>query len=496
MSGDSGRIVIIGAGIAGLCTAVYALRCGYRVEIVEKHETAGGLATSWRRGDYTFENCIDWLLGSDPESSMHARWQEVFDIDKLTFVERTVLARVETEQGESVTLWTDLDRLEEELLEKAPEDADEIRRFVADARELGDLEMPDRTDAWHRYWWTLLSTVPHLPALRRWSAMTCEDLGQRFSNPLLRAYFSGGEMAHLSAMAVIFSLAWMGKGDAGYPVGGSQAIIGPIVDRIREFGGRLRFGAEVAEIIVENDAAVGVRLADGERIAADRVISAGDGHAAIYDLLGGRYTDDRIDRIYRTMPTFSSYVMVSLGIAADLSQHPGSLVCLLDSPLAVDPETQLHQAAFRVFNYDPTLAPAGKTAVTCFLPTRNHRYWEELYRDTERYEAEKRRIADAVIAILDRHVPGIREAVEIVDVASPATVIRYTGNWKGSMEGWLITPATGFNPLPTTLPGLERFAMVGQWVQPGGGLPSGLMTARSTIRSLCRQDGVPFLPAG
>jgi len=66
------------------------------------------------------------------------------------------------------------------------------------------------------------------------------------------------------------------------------------------------------------------------------------------------------------------------------------------------------------------------------------------------------------------------------------------------MEGWLLTPATGFRPLPRTLPGLKRFMMVGQWTRPGGGLPSGLITARTAIQAVCRQDGIPWpakLPA-
>ena len=79
------KIVIIGGGIAGLCTAVYARKCGYEVEVLEMNATAGGLATSWRRGDYTFETCLQWLLGSNPNGLMHSQWQEVFDIDKLTF---------------------------------------------------------------------------------------------------------------------------------------------------------------------------------------------------------------------------------------------------------------------------------------------------------------------------------------------------------------------------------------------------------------------------
>jgi phytoene dehydrogenase-like protein len=163
----------------------------------------------------------------------------------------------------------------------------------------------------------------------------------------------------------------------------------------------------------------------------------------------------------------------------------------------VDPETALSTAAFRIFHFDPTFAPRGKTAITCFLPTYNFAYWVELQRnDPARYEAEKKRIADAVIAILERRLPGVHEQIETVDVSTPASVIRFTGNWKGSMEGFLPTPGSGFASMRQTLPGLGRFLRVGQWVQPGGGLPTGLMTARAAIQSICRQDAVPFMRCG
>ena len=103
-------------------------------------------------------------------------------------------------------------------------------------------------------------------------------------------------------------------------------------------------------------------------------------------------------------------------------------------------------------------------------------------------------MAETVIEILERRLPGIGERIEAIDVSTPASVVRLTGNWKGSMEGWLLTPGTGFGAGRQTLPGLRRFFMVGQWVQQGGGLPAGLMTARSAIQALRRQDGVPFSP--
>ena len=487
------KIIIIGGGIAGLCAAVYAQRCGYQAEVLEMHDSAGGLATSWRRGDYTFETCLHWLFGSNPDGDMYSRWLEVFDIDKLTFVYPEEFVRLETEHGERLSIYSNIDRLEKELLRRAPQDAAEIRNFASSLRSLSKFKMPDPTEGWGDNWLTYLRDIPYLPLLHELSDMSSKEYGYKFTDPLIRAFFGEGDMGELSALALFFSLAWMSGRDAGYAIGGSQAIIQGILHTLGSLGGQLRLGAKVERILVQNDAAAGVQLTDGETIMADWVISAADGHATIYKMLSGKFTDAATEEIYNQFETFPSYLQVSLGVALDLSLQPGFVTQLLDEPLQVDPTTQLRQVSFRFFHFDPTFAPEGKTAVTCFLPTRNFEYWADLQQqDSAAYRADKQRIAEAVIAILERSVPEVRRAIEVIDVSTPATVIHYTGNWKGSMEGWLLTPTTGYQQLPNTLPGLRQFLMVGQWIMPGGGLPSGLLTARSAIQAVCRHDRTAF----
>ncbi len=495
MAHNPGKIVIIGGGIAGLCAAVYARKCGYEAEVLEKNSSAGGLATSWKRGDYTFETCLHWLLGSKPHAPVNARWREVCDIEKLTFVNPEEYVRMENARGEQLSIYSNLRRLETELLQRAPQDAAATRRFVNDVSRLSKLHFSD--DFWPPSWGTILRNLPYLPLLRHLSGVSIEEYGRSFSHPLLRSFFGAGEMSAMPALALLLSLAWMSQGNAGYPIGGSQAVIRLIADNLARLGGHLRLGAPVRRILVEHDAAVGVELVGGETIAADWVISAADGRATIFDWLGGRYTNKDIERIYRTLETFPSYLQVSLGVARTLSAQGPFLTRLLEAPMLVDPGTELHRVSFRLFYYDPTFAPPGKTAVTCFLPTRNFQFWLDLKNsDPARYELEKHRVAQAVIATLEQSVPGVRPAIEVIDVSTPATVIGYTGNWKGSMEGWLITRQSGFRPLPNTLPGLRQFRMIGQWVMPGGGLPSGLLTARSAIRNVCKQDHVFFAPGG
>jgi len=490
------KIAVVGGGIAGLCAAVLARKCGYDVEVFEQHGSAGGLATSWRRGDYTFETCLHWLLGSRPGGMLNAQWREVFDIGALSFLDPEEYARVENERGERLIVYSHADRMEAELLRAAPRDAGEIRRFAAAVRSFGSVELPDPGEGWAHALSAFLHALPALPALNRLSGLTIADYAERFTHPLLRRFFFGGDTPNFMALAVVFALAWMNERNAGYPIGGSQAVIKGIVAELERLGGRLRLEAPIEQVLVENDAATGVRLASGETVAADFVLSAADGHAMIYDLLGAKYVNESIAQAYGERETFPSYVQVSLGVARELTQLGRFIIRVLDVPLAVDPLTALSQLSFRIFNFDPTFAPPGSTAVTCFLPTGNALHWTGLERhDPARYHAEKERIANAVIDVFAKIVPDVRNAIEVVDVSTPATVIRFTRNWKGSYEGWLPTPSTGIKPLPHTLPGLRKFVMAGQWVSPGGGLPGGLMTARAAVREICKQDRVPFLNA-
>ena len=490
----SRKLLVIGGGIAGLCAAIYARRSGYDVELVEQHDSPGGLATSWTRGPYTFETCLHWLLGSSPASPMHRQWRELFEIDRLRFIYREEFVRIEASDGRALSICTDVDRMQDALLRHSPADAEAIGDFADAVREFAHLPLPDPWEHGPAAWLGYLRMLPEAARLHRFARISAADYGARFRDPLIQAFFDAGESSQMAAIALAFALGWMSAGQAGYPLGGSQAVIRLMAENLQRLGGRLRLSAHVQNILIEHDAAVGVRLESGEVMHADSVLSAADGHATLQSLLGGRYTEPRLEAAYSNWKPYPSYLQVSLGIAQDLSHLPGFGSHVLDKPLAVDPQTQLKQLSYRCFHFDPTFAPPGKTALTCFLPTYGYDYWVQLReRDMERYRAEKARIAEVVVDILEHTRPGLRMGIEVTDVSTPATVIRLTGNWCGSMEGWLPTPQVGLRPLPNRLPGLANFYMAGQWVVPGGGLPGGLMSARAAIRDLCADDGVHFM---
>lgn len=122
-------------------------------------------------------------------------------------------------------------------------------------------------------------------------------------------------------------------------------------------------------------------------------------------------------------------------------------------------------------------------------------FWKKLAENESAYRQKKDETARTVIGVLEKRFPAISSQVEVVDVATPLTFERYTGNWQGSFEGWLITPANShvvMKPMPQTLPGLENFYMCGQWVEPGGGLPTSIMSGRRLIKTLCKKDRRKF----
>ena len=479
------KIVVIGAGIAGLCAGVYARKFGYDVEIVEQHDGPGGLATSWRRGDYTFETCLHWLIGANPEGMMHAQWREVFDVDTLTFVHPEEFVRIATEHGETLRVYSDIDRMEAELSAAGAARYRRDKAFHLGASPLDQVPAARPHRALAAQGLALLQALPLLPLLRTLSKLSVDDYGKRFSHKLLRAFFDDDTSGRLSLLALVFALVWMSQRNAAYVVGGSQAIIRAIRTRTRTIGRPPAAWSEGRKNPrCEQRCGRLIQLANGETITADWVISAADGHATIYDMLGGRFVDETIENTFRTLEPFPSYLQVSLGIAREFSHQAGHLTLVLDAPLALDPD-RVARDRVPLLSFRSDFAPPGKTAVTCFLPTRNFAYWTELQRhDPELYQAEKRRVADAVISILERMVPDVRNSIEVTDVSTPATIIRYTGNWQGSMEGWLMTPATGFKMLRNTLPGLRQFLDGGPMDFAGRRIALRAVTARAAVRKL------------
>ncbi|MHB0858774.1 MAG: phytoene desaturase family protein [Anaerolineae bacterium] len=491
----AGTIAIIGGGIAGLSAGCYGQMNGYSTQIYEMHNQPGGLCAAWQRQGYTFDGCMHWLVGSAPHHGLYRMWQELGAVQGLRMVDPEEFVRIEGEDGRVLHVYTDIDRLEAHLLELAPGDAGATAEVCSAVRTLTRIKSEIGTAGELQNVFARLSGLikmaPFMGVMARYARMTIAELAAGFSDPLLSEGFSlMFGIPEFAAIGLLMTLAWMSNRCAGYPIGGSLAFAQAIARRYESLGGEIRYGACVERILLEGDRAVGVQLAGGEERRADNVLSAADLHAIHHRLLGGRYLTAKTNVPFEQWQLFSPLVQVSLGVARDMRDEPRSLDLLPNEPIFVGPRSERRLS---LMNYasDPTMVPEGKTALAVRFATE-YPYWAALREKREDYRAEKARIAEQVIDRLDRRYPGLKEQVEAVDVATPTTWERYTGNWQASFEGWLLTPATVTARVEKTIPGLQNLYLAGQWLQPGGGLPTAAMTARDAIQLICHKDRRPF----
>ncbi len=280
----------------------------------------------------------------------------------------------------------------------------------------------------------------------------------------------------------------------GWPKGGSFEFSRRIAKKFTNLGGELNQSSKVEKIIVEDNKAVGIVLADGSEHRAAIVVSAADGHETIYEMLEGKYTSETIDKYYQVYGEEQEFgLQVFLGLNRDLSDEPHAVSLLLDEPVRLELKDR-YSLYLELFDSNSGVAPEGKSVIKV-VTKGNYGYWKRLREeDLEKYRSEKEAVYNKVLKILERRFPGIKEQVEVHDITTPATVERYTLNFHGWQpwpvpDGGVMTIMKGISK---TLPGLQNFYMVGQWATTMIGIPNAALTGRNLVKKLCKKDKKKF----
>lgn len=493
------HILIIGAGIAGLAAGCYARMNGYRATIFEMHDLPGGLCTAWERKGYTFDGCIHYLFGSGEGQPFHTMWLELGALQNRPIVNHQEYQRI-TDGEHTLIVYSDPQRLYEHMCTLSPADERLIRLFCQGVEQFAHFDMEAlyqkpkelmNAQDWAQFGRRM---TPFLAPMLRWGRLSAGDFAQRFQNPFLRRavaqMFSWEEAPLMMGMSL---LAYMHTRNAGFPIGGSLEFARAIEKRFLNLGGEIAYKAQVEKILVEKGRAIGVRLYNDEIHRGDVVISACDGRATIFDMLGGEFVTPAIRRMYDGRLPIHSMMQVSLGVRRDLSAEPHWVTHLLPEAVLVAGEPR-REIGVKHYCFDPSLAPPGKSVMAIIVRT-DYSYWQRIY-GRRLYDEEQRQVSDILRAYLEGWHPGLNAAVEYADETTPLSYERYTGNWKGSTCGWLLTPQTMpllIRGVPHTLPGLENFYLAGQWVEPGGSLPLAAASGRNAIQRLCAKEGREFV---
>lgn len=495
------RVEIIGAGVAGLSLGIRLRRRGVETVIYEREERAGGLCTAWRRGGYTFDGCLHWLLGAREGTPFHAMWGEVADLGALRFIDFEERVDIEVPEPDGGSwhfhLYNDVDRLEEYLLRLSPDDAKTIAKWTGAIRTVArllPLLPPRRTGG------TPASPLRHaarlaplwrlLPLMLHWGRRTTKTFAREFRNPALRRAVERLYMDEVGMTVAIFGQAYMSARVAAYPLGGSAALTKLLVDTYLGLGGELRTSTGVESIVVSGGRATGLVLSDGTTTRADAICSCADWRWTVGHALGRRYAT-KSQKALLDAPKeaiFRSYCRAHIGYGGNLDGLPHFLRLVADYTLPDG--THFEQLEVEVNNFDTSMAPPGKTTLTVNYSTSEGGWWIGLRATSpDEYRKAKKEVERATLDALMTALRGTldRTRIEVVDVVTPATFHRHTGNTLGSSQGW--TPMGNQLrrlPIGPTLPGLSGFVMAGHWLEAGGGIPIALLTALRAEKILFR----------
>lgn len=487
------KVIIIGAGIAGLTAGIYAARSGFDVEIYESHTIPGGACTSWRRKGYLFEGGLHWLTGSAPGTPLNKVWRETGALDDgVAVYNRDPFYTFEYE-GRTVYLYRDADMLSRHLKELSPEDEGEIDRLCRDIKKFTKMSMPVTDIKGVRVkekskmpLSALFSMLPVLSRMPFYLNQTSGEYAKRFKSPLLRFVLEHIVGPGSSAIGMIFTLATLASSDGGYPEGGSLGMAKRMADRFVSLGGTIHYKKRVDKVSVRDGAADGV-IIDGEHISADAVIVTRDTLAAVDTLFDPPVCEPWVRQMREnTVPMLNTIICV--GTEADLSDMPESLIFIADEPLVCG---GVPEPVIGISNYakHKGYAPEGCTAVTVIIGGDSYDFWKAC-RENGTYESEKQKLAEAFIDLLAKKYPQTAGRTAVWDVATPLTYERYLGSYKGS---WMTVMDKGRQArYPAKPESIKNVYFAGQRLVSPGGLPVAAETGRRAVQHMCKDTDTVF----
>ncbi len=524
------KAIVIGSGIGGLSSAIRLQSLGFDTKVFDKLPCAGGRATVREVDGYTFDmgptvvtvphfieelfacengrytldepdfpphvrderNRIRTGVSGGPATSRYVKIVPILPFYRIYFDDKSYFDY----DGDHDHTLAQISRL-------APEDLAGYEIFQAKSKaifergflELGYTRFESLAD--------LLRVAPdlfRLDAVRPLFSLVSEC----FKNPKIRQIFSfepllvGGNPLSVPAIYAMIHFVEKHWG-IHFAMGGTAALVRGFITKLQELGGEIHLGQAVKQITIEKKSgrrtATGIVLEDGTKFEADVVVSNADYVNTYKKLIEPQHRRSRPDWLLNRLAQSMSLLVVYFGFRGegldlDLKHHniilgprfEGLLTDIFDRRvLGDDFSMYLHIPTLT----DPSLAPPGHHAAYTLVPVPNNLSginWAE----------EGPKLADKVLEVLDErgYIPGLRSRLTVNFHVTPDyfenDLLSHVGNAFG-LEPRL-TQSAYFRPHNRS--GIPGLYFVGANAQPGGGMPSVMMSAKMVARAVAADHGL------
>jgi len=461
---DNYDVIVIGSGIGGLTTAALLARhAAKKVLVLERHYTAGGFTHVFRRPGYEWDVGVHYIGGVQPGGPVRAAfdsitegrldWQAMPDVyDRIHIADR------------AYDFPSGVERFRDRMKQYFPREARAIDRYLAAvfaAVRASGLYFAEK--AIPRPLARLIGGMMRSRFLRYAGRTTAQVLSELTKDRELIGVLTGqwgdyGLPPSRSSFGMHALVAHHYLEGAGYPVGGASEIAAGIAPIIEAQGGQIVVAAEVAEIVVQRDRAIGVKMADGRVFHAPTIVSDAGARNTFARLLppsvGQRSsTVEEVNSIAPSMAHLCLYIGLR---RAPGDPEPGATnlwICPgadhdINVARFVDQRSDF-PAVFISFPSakDPTFGQRypGRSTIEVVAPAPYEWFgrwadskWKHRRAD---YDALKQDLSARLLDALYQHVPAARGRVDYTELSTPLSTRHFANFEHGEVYGLEATPA-------------------------------------------------------
>jgi phytoene desaturase len=481
---EAPHAIVVGAGFGGLAAAVRLGAKGYRVTVFDKLDAAGGRAYTFRQDGFTFDAGPTILTAPHLFNELWALCGRRLE-DDITLKAINPFYRIRFDDGSVFEAHADEDKTRAEIAKFAPEDVAGFDRFLKASEAIFDAAYTRLAEEPFHQVSTLLKAAPDMVRLGGVRSVYAK-VSDYFSNEKLRIAFSfhplfiGGDPFEATSYYCLISHLERIWG-VHYAIGGTGELVRGLVSLIEGQGNTLCLNTEVDEILTQDGCATGVRLANGDVIDGDLVVSNAEIGWTYSKLLRNTkrrvWTDRKVEKADYSMSLFVWYFgtrrqyedcyhhTIVLG-----PRYRGLLKDIFrNKVLAEDFSLYLHRPTAN----DPSLAPPGCDSFYVLAPVPHldsGTDWKAMA------GSFRERVAERLEATV---LPGLRQEIVSERLMTPLDFRDRLLSTKGAAFGLepKLLQSAWFRPhnISADVKGLY---LAGASTHPGAGVPSVLSSAK------------------